>query len=147
MIRFLILLGLTVLASSSRLSSLSSQSIENLDRSCDLTTQYVKCTTILRLKNSGEENINKFYFTIPKQNENKLYLLIFTAGGNSNELKYKIIEDMTIKSKHSLTAYEVILNNYVPSGERLSITVLENYYNRMEPYPKKILIAVILLKI
>lgn len=142
MTRFLILLILLVVVSSSRLSSLSSQSIESLDRNCDLTTQYVKCTTILRLKNSGDENINKFYFTIPKQNENKLFLLIFTSGGNSNELKYKIIEDITIKSKHSLTAYEVTLGNYIPAGEKLSITVVENYYNRMEPYPKKILIAV-----
>lgn len=144
LVAFLLQLSILItLISCSRLSNLSQLKIETLERTCDMTSQYVKCSTNLRLKNNGEENVNKFYFTVSKKNEPRLYNLIFTAGGNSAELKNKIIEDLTFKQKYNnITVFEVTLNNYIPSGEKISINVQDSYYNRMEPFPKKIGISV-----
>jgi hypothetical protein len=51
----------------------------------------------LRIKNEGDNNVNKFYFTVPKCCEDKLMLLEVFAQGVATELEYKIIDDLEFK--------------------------------------------------
>ena len=123
-------------------SDLNKMKIETIERICDLHTQYAKFESNLRIKNNGDDNINKFYFTIPKRLESKLFLLSFKVKGKTENQPYKIIENFSIKQKNDATLYEVSLSHYIPSQEKLQILVEEHYYNRMIPFPTKITLMV-----
>ena len=127
------------------LNDLSKMKIENIDRVCNLETQYAKFESNLRIKNNGDDNVNKFYFTVPKKLESKLFLLTFKVKGMTESLKYKIIENFSLKQKSDSTLYEVTLNNYIPSQEKIQIFVQEHYYNRMVPFPTHITLMVNIL--
>lgn len=115
--------------------------IEKADRKIETKNQYVNVVETLKVLNKGDENVNKFYITIPKELENNLILLIVKAGGFSSELKYSIIENLDMKSKYDIILYEVYLLNPIPSKEKMSITIEQVFYNRMIPFPKKITMA------
>jgi hypothetical protein len=116
--------------------------IENIERVCDLQTQYAKFESTLTIKNNGDDNVKTFYFTVPKRLEHKLFLLNFKAKRNQEVLQYKIIENFSLKQKSDATLYEVTLNNFIPSQEKLQIVIEEHYYNRMVPFPTHITLMV-----
>lgn len=116
--------------------------IENIDRVCNLHSQYAKFESTLSIKNNGDDNVNKFYFTIPKKMESKLFLLTFKVKKAQDSLQYKIIENFSLKQKSDVTLYEVSLNHYIPSQEKLQIFIEEQYYNRMIPFPTHITLMV-----
>lgn len=124
------------------LNDLNKMKIENLDRVCYLNTQYAKYESSLVIKNNGDDNVNKFYFTVPKKLESKLYLLRFRAKKNQEPLSYKIIENFSLKQKSDATLYEVTLNAYIPSQEKMQLYIEEHYYKRMTPFPTHISLMV-----
>ena len=137
----LVLQGIT----SFNLNELNKMKIENVERTCDLQTQYAKFESTLTIKNNGDDNVKTFYFTVPKRLEHKLFLLTFKAKRSQEALKYKIIENFALKQKSDATLYEVTLNNFIPSQEKLQVVVEEQYYNRMSPFPTHITLMVISL--
>jgi len=124
------------------LNDLNKMKIENIERVCDLQTQYAKFESTLTIKNNGDDNVKTFYFTVPKRLEHKLFLLNFKAKRNQEVLQYKIIENFSLKQKSDATLYEVTLNNFIPSQEKLQIVIEEHYYNRMVPFPTHITLMV-----
>lgn len=129
------------------LNDLNKMKIENIDRVCFLNTQYAKFESTLTLRNNGDDNVNKFYFTVPKKLESKLFLLTFKTKKGQEPLNYKIIENFSLKQKTDATLYEVTLNSYIPSQEKLQFYIEEQYYNRMIPFPKAITLMVKIKKI
>lgn len=135
---FVLIQGLVCL----NLNDLNKMKIENIDRACFLNTQYAKFESTLTLRNNGDDNVNKFYFTVPKKLESKLFLLTFKTKKGQEPLQYKIIENFSLKQKTDATLYEVTLNSYIPSQEKMQLYIDEQYYNRMVPYPKAITLMV-----
>lgn len=120
------------------LNDLNKMKIESIERVCNLHSQYAKFESTLSIKNNGDDNVNKFYFTIPKKLESKLFLLTFKVKKAQESFQYKIIENFSLKQKNDVTLYEVTLNHYIPSHEKLQIFIEEQYYNRMIPFPTHI---------
>lgn len=123
-------------------SAASDLLIQRLDRQVDLTSQVVRSTTTLKLKNNGDAPVAEVLFPFPDQQAEKLAFLV--AGSIQGKGKKASLTALSTKpsslkgSPPALTWYSVLLSQPLGKGDTLTLEVRAVFAHALRPFPDTI---------
>ncbi|GAA0186019.1 glycosyltransferase [Lithospermum erythrorhizon] len=143
--RLITTLFILFIATSSFSTSLafSNLIISKLDSQIDLTSQVVRSTITLKIKNNGDDPVSEVLLPFPEQQAEKLTFLV--AGSSEGKGKRKSsFSALSTKvanpegSPPALTWYSVLLSQPLSKGDTLTLEVKTVFAHSLRPFPEKI---------